>query len=359
MTLTDIAAIRLISQQIAGTQFTTPKEMVGWMGAMQAQDYRMAKWALGIRVHEATEKNIEAAIDSGKIIRTHLLRPTWHFVSADDIYWMLALSGPRIKAAQKSREKQLELTERIFAKSNTIFERVLAGGKHLTRVELLQELTKAKIVTDNNRSSHLLFNAELEGIICSGKTINKQITYALLNERVPENKKLNKDEALFRLADKYFKSHCPATLSDFTWWSGLSVSDARHALEIIKKDFNSDKIGSQIYWFPDSFVIPKNYKKSAYLLPAFDEFLISYKDRTAALAFENHRKAFSNNGIFWPVIVVNGQVKGTWKRTFKKDKVIVTTHFFEAPGKGVIGLVEKAGEKLGYFLGHTIEMIYQ
>ncbi|MEO6706678.1 MAG: winged helix DNA-binding domain-containing protein [Ginsengibacter sp.] len=359
MTLTDVAAIRLISQQIAGSRFKTPKEMVGWMGAMQAQDYRMAKWAVGIRIPNATEKNIEAAIDSGKIIRTHLLRPTWHLVAADDIYWMLELSAPRIKAAQKSREKQLELTEKIFIKSNTIFEKALAGGKHLTRVEMLQELAKVKIATDNNRSSYLLFNAESEGIICSGKTKDKQITYALLNERVPENKKLNKDEALYRLANKYFKSHCPATLQDFTWWSGLSVSDAKHALEIIKPGFISDKIGSGIYWFPDSFSIPKNYKESAYLLPAFDEFLISYKDRTAALAFENHKKAFSNNGIFWPTLVVNGQVKGIWKRTFKKDKVIVTISFFGAPGKDIIGLVEKAAEKLGYFLGHEIEMIHQ
>jgi hypothetical protein len=350
MILSCIANIRLISQQIAKTKFKRPQEIVGWMGAMQAQDYKMAKWAIGLRTPKATEKTVEAAIDNGEIIRTHLLRPTWHFVSADDIWWMLDLTGKRIKAAQKSREKQLELNEKIFSKSTAIFEKVLSGNNHLTRAQLLSELTKAKIATHNNRSSHILFNAELEGIICSGKTKEKQTTYALLSERVPQNKKLNKDEALHKLATTYFESHCPATLPDFTWWSGLSAIDARHAVEMIKPDFVAEEINSQIYWFPNSFFIPKSFKESAYLLPAFDEFLISYKDRTAAIVAEHHNKAFSNNGIFWPTIVINGQVRGIWKRTLKKGKVIVETNFFEKPDENIRAMTEKAVEKAKFFL---------
>lgn len=355
MALTDIANIRLSSQQIAGTKLKSAKEIVGWMGAMQAQDYKMAKWAIGIRTPGATEKSIETEIDKGDIIRTHVLRPTWHFVSADDIWWMLDLTGKRIKTTQKSREKQLELNEKTFAKSNAIFEKVLSGNNHLTRAQLLNELTKARIATDNNRSSHILFNAELEGIICSGKTKEKQTTYALLSERVLQIKKLNKDEALHKLAKTYFESHCPATLPDFAWWSGLSAIDARHAVEMIKPHFVAEEINSQIYWFPNSFSIPKSFKESAYLLPAFDEFLISYKDRTAAIVAEHHQKAFSNNGIFWPTIVINGQVRGIWKRTIKKGKVILETNFFEKPDENIKALTEKAVEKAKFFLTNEID----
>ncbi len=359
MNFTNIANIRLISQQIAGTKFKSVKDVVGWMGAIQAQDYKMAKWAIGIRSPKSTEKTIEAAIDSGEIIRTHLLRPTWHFVSADDIYWMLELTATRIKASMKGRNKQMELTEKIFKKSNATLEKALRDGNHLTRTELMAELNKAKIATDNNRSSHILFTAELDGIICSGKTKEKQTTYALLDERVSKNEKLNKDEGLSRLAQKYFESHCPATLRDFIWWSGLSVADAKNALEMIKPHFISEKINSVDYWVSNSFSFPKKYNDSAFLLPAFDEFLISYKDRTAAFDFGNHEKAFSNNGIFWPTIVINGQVRGIWKRTIKKDKVIVETKFFESPEKNTKGLIDKASEKLGYFLNSEIKIISQ
>ncbi len=160
MNLTDIAKIRLISQQIAETKFKTVKDIVDWMGAMQAQDYAVAKWAIGVRLPNSTDQVIETAINNGEIIRTHLLRPTWHFVSADAIYWMLELTAPQIKASLKSRHKELELSETIFAKSNTIIEKALRGGKHLTREELMAELGKGKIATDDNRASHLLLRAE-------------------------------------------------------------------------------------------------------------------------------------------------------------------------------------------------------
>lgn len=357
MTEKPIANIRLISQKIVKTEFKSAKELVGWMGAIQAQDFNMAKWAIGLRLINSAEQNVVSAIDSGEIIRTHLLRPTWHFVSADDIYWMIELTAPRIKAAQKSREKQLELTEKIFKKCNSIIEKTLGYGYHATRKELVSELKKAKIETDNNRASHILFNAELEGIICSGKMKESQTTYALLSERVSKIQSFNKNEALFKLAVKYFKSHCPATLQDFIWWSGLSVADAKHALEMIKNDFISEKINTKEYWFANSFSELKKYKESIFLLPAFDEFLISYKDRSASVLAGNEGKVFSNNGIFWPTIVINGQVAGIWKREIKKGKLLITIKFFDENHKISNGNLEKAAEKLGRFLGYESEMI--
>lgn len=351
MNLTDIAHIRLISQQIAGTKFKTVKDLVGWMGAMQAQDYAMVKWAVGVRLPHSTDQEIETAINNGEIIRTHLLRPTWHLVSADDIYWLLELTAPRIKASLKPRHQELGLSETVMTKSRTIIENALSGGRHLTREALIAEFEKANIATDNNRASHLFSRAELDGVICSGTVKGKKQTYALLEERVPKTSSLPKEKALASLAKRYFTSHNPATLQDFAWWSGLSVGDARQALEMVKSDFVSETIDSQTYWFTNSFSMPKTDKESVYLLPAFDEFIISYKDRSASLPFENHSKAVSNNGMFWPIIVVNGQVTGIWKRTIKKDKVIVETEHFNQPNKTTTDLIEKAARQFGDFLG--------
>jgi len=353
----DIANLRLHSQQIAKTQFKSPKEIVGWMGAMQAQDFNMAKWAIGLRLNKTKEKHINAAIDSAEIIRTHLLRPTWHFVSADDIYWMVDLTAPGILSSMKGRNKQLELTGAILKKSFAIIEKSLKDANHLTRKDLVNELNKAKIVTNENRSSHILFHAELEGIICSGKMKDKLPTYALLNERIKKPAPLKKEEALYKLACKYFESHCPATFQDFVWWSGLSMTDGRKALELIKSNFVSEKKDSKEYWFPRSFSFPKKSKESVFLLPAFDEFLISYKDRSAVIHSDHREKTFSSNGIFWPVILVNGRAVGIWKREIKKNQLIISCGIFDKKNKVSKELLEKATRELGYFLNCPVKIM--
>ncbi len=356
MTLSDIAYIRLQSQQIAGTQVKSPKEMVAWMGAMQAQDYHMAKWALGTRLPNSTDKEIETAIDKGQIIRTHLMRPTWHLVSADDIYWMLELTAPHLKPAMNFNNRLLELNEQIFSKCNKIIEKALAGGNHLTREELMAILEKAKVSTGGLRSIHIMFHAELDGIVCNGVRRGKKSTYALLSERVLKKKTFPREEALAQLAKKYFSSHCPATLKDFIWWSGLPVKDARNALEMVKSEFVSETINSETYWFTNSFYLPKGNSFSVYLLPAFDEFLISYKDRSASFPLGNHKKAFTSNGIFRPVILINGHVTGIWKRTIKKDNVLIETELLQPHNKLMKVLIEKAAIPFGSFLDKKIEV---
>ncbi len=247
MKLTNVATSRLTAQQITGTKFKAIKDLVGWMGAMQAQDYAMMKWAVGVRLPGATDQAVEDAISKGEIIRTHLLRPTWHLVSADDIYWMLELTAPNIKASMKSRHKDLRLSESVLAKSNAIIEKTLTGEKHLTRDVLAGEIKKAKIPTDENRLSHLLMWAELSGIVCSGAVQKGKQTHTLLEERVPKPKSMTKEDALAKLAQKYFTSHGPATLQDFVWWSGLSVGDAKQALDTVKTELASETIDSQTY----------------------------------------------------------------------------------------------------------------
>jgi hypothetical protein len=359
MTLEEISKYRLINQQIEKPEFETAKEMVAWMGAMQAQDFPMSKWAIGIRILNSTEKLIETAYNNGEIIRTHLMRPTWHFVSPDDIYWMLDLTAPKIKSSMKSRNNQLELTKEVFKKSNQLIEIALQKNKYLNREELSSEFEKANIKTDNNRLSHLLMEAELDQIICSGPIINNKLTYSLLQERVPTKKTLTKDESLAELAKRYFTSHGPATLKDFVWWSGLSVNEARKGNESLQSNFLSETIDSEKYWFTNSFPEADNNFFSVHLLPAFDEYLISYRNRSASIEQIHNINAIFNNGIFRPIVVINGKVAGIWKRNIKKDRLLLEIESFIRFNKSIKVEIEKAAQILKNFLEKEIEISYK
>jgi hypothetical protein len=354
MTLKDIPLIRLQTQQISSTRFKKPKEIVAWMGAIQAQDFSMAKWAIGLRLPGSTDKEIETAINKGEVIRTHLLRPTWHFVTRENIRWMLGLTAPRIKSSMRARDKQLGLTPKIFSISNGIIEKILGDKKYSTRDEIMLEIKKAKISTGEFRSGHIMLNAELEGIVCSGPLKNKKQTYSLLAERVPKGNDYIKDEALAKLAEIYFRSHGPATLQDFAWWSGLSAPDARQALENIKRDLIAETIESKTYWLPKSFSFKKDQDLSIYLLPAYDEFMVSYRDRSASIALKHHRSMISSNGIFKPSIVLNGRITGIWKRILKNEKIAIEADFFTKKDKLNKDILKKLIKNYSDFLGKEV-----
>ena len=358
MKFEDIAYLRLVNQHIENTNLKTPQDVVSYMGAMQTQNFLMSKWAVGIRLQNVTETKIEEAYNKGEILRTHVLRTTWHLVSSNDIYWMLKLTAPRIKSISKARWKELELTELVLKKCNRIIEKALSSGEHLTRDQLKELLEKAKINTAQNRLSHILLRAELDGLICSGANKGKNTTYALFPERVSRSNRLSKEEALAALANRYFTSHGPATLEDFIWWSGLTIKDAKQALESVKSNFLSETIDSVTYWFTDSNFSSRKTKSSAHLLPAFDEFIISYKDRSAALTSEEHSKAISANGMFYPTILVNGKVAGLWKRVIKKDKLIIEANLFNHQNRSTMNLIEKAAAKFCKFWDKKTEITF-
>jgi hypothetical protein len=357
MTSREISNARLRSQKVEETEFNTAREIVSWMGAIQAQDYSMAKWAIGTRLANPSVQRIESSIDRGEIIRTHVLRPTWHLISADDVYWMLQLSIPKLKSSIKSRHNQLGLTESLISKTETILEKELSSGMNLTRDELADKFHKSGILTDGNRLSHILFRAEIDGFICSGPTRNNKQSYSLLYERVPRKKDLSRDEALAELAKRYFTSRCPATLEDFIWWSNLSATDARKAIDSVKSDFFPETTDSGKYWLPYSFSSKKPENTSVHLLPAFDEFLISYKDRSSSLSLINNKKTVSYNGIFRPFIVINGQVAGLWKRMIQKNKVIIETELFQTINKLTRNLIDKKASSFGKFLSKETEVV--
>lgn len=353
MLLSDIAQHRLHNQQLLRTSLQTPQEMVAWLGAVQAQDYSMAKWALGVRLPHLTENIIEKAINDADIIRTHILRPTWHLVSAADIYWMLELSAPQIRRAITPMNRQLELNATIITRSNDVIAKTLEANPHRTREELMAELNKVNIPTNEFRAAHLMYMAEIEGIVCNGVRRGKQLTYALLEERVPQKKLLHREEALAELARRYFTSHGPATLHDFSWWSGLSVADARKGLAAIEADLSSENIDGKFYYFTDHII---KQSESIHLLAAFDEFMVSYKDRSASLDANFAKIPITSNGIFKPIIVVNGQVIGVWKRTLKKDKVMIEPTFFNQADAITKSTLITSAEKFGQFLQQKIEI---
>ncbi len=356
MKLSEISNIRLASQRIEPSAFENVKKLVSWMGAMQSQDFAMAKWAIGARINGATNETVEAAFNKGEIIRTHLMRPTWHIISSDDIHWMLELTAPRIKSLMKSRNYELGLSDEVILKTNGIIEKALSEKEYLTREELTVKFNTANIKTDENRLSHILVSAELDGVVCSGPANGNKQTYALLSKRAPNRKVLNKDEALAELAKRYFTSHGPATLKDFTWWSGLSVTEARKALDFVKSDFISETVNSEDYWFSGSLSEFRKNKSSVYFLPAYDEFLISYTNRSASISQVENPKAISNNGIFRPVIIENGQVIAIWKRTIKKDNVIIEIDFFTPPDEKMKLRTEEAAIQFGIFLNKKTDV---
>lgn len=349
MTASAISKKRFANQHIQGKKFDSAKELVQWMGAMQAQDYNMAKWAIGVRLKNSTNQLIEEAINNTEIIRTHVLRPTWHFVSAKDIRWILELTAKNLNRSLASNNKTLELDEKIFRRCNTIIEKLLSNGNHLTRKEIMEALEKKGIKTNPLRAAHIMFKAETDMIVCNGIKRDKESTYALFNERVPSTKKFSKEEALAELADRYFKSHGPAALHDFTWWSGLSVSDAKQALELVKSQMVSEKLKDHVYWLFPYTVTEKIKDNEMVFLPAFDEFLISYKTREISLDPMFASKSYTTNGIFNPIIVHNAKVIGTWKPQYKKE-ILIKEQFFGKPTETQKQLCKKASKEfIGFY----------
>lgn len=355
--LSDISMLRLRNQQVSEKKFKTVKDLVGFMGAIQAQDYVSAKWAVGARLSDATEDMVEEALNKGEILRTHILRPTWHFISADDIYWMLELTAPHIRASIHSRDRQLGLTEVIFRRSSLVIQKALNNGGCLTRREIALVLAEAKLPHDSSRVTHIMYYAELSGLVCSGPMRGKEQTYMLLAERVPNKKTIPRDEALRKLAQRYFTSHGPATLRDFAWWSGLPMKDVRIAVAMLEKDIFSERVGGEIYCYMKKPLLVRTKEKVVHLLPAFDEFIISYRDRSPSISMDGHQKTVSTNGIFRPIIVVDGQVIGIWKRTKKKKSIVIEMYFFQPPNKTIVTRIKKEAVQYGEFLGLEVQVV--
>jgi hypothetical protein len=352
MILEDIALQRLVNQQIAQPTFAHPSEVVAWLGAVQAQDYLGALWAVGLRTPGATEQAIEQALAEKTIVRTWPMRGTIHFVAAADVRWMLELLAPRVVQRTRSRRAELGLDETVIAASADVLSRELQGGKQLPRNAIYKLLEQANIATDSSRGLHILGRLAHDRLLCYGARAGKQPTFALLDEWAPQARSLPHDEALATLAQRYFTGHGPATVQDFMWWSGLTTKEAKAGLAAIEGQLGRKSIDGQEYYFakdlPEASADPHN----AFLLPPFDEFLVAYRDRSAALdPAYNNLIVPGGNGIFNPIIVIGGRVVGTWKRTFKNESVRMSFSPFTAFSAAQASAIAAAAERYGRFVG--------
>jgi len=351
MKVSHIRELRLQNQHLTSPQFTQPADLVYYMGAIQAQDYGGAKWAIAQRLKGATDKLIEAAFTNGEIIRTHVMRPTWHFVHPKDIRWMIQLTAPRIMTLAGTQYRQHNLDHIIFSKSEKAIQQAMESGKQLTRDEIAEALEQAGIATNEQRFIHIMMQMELIGLVCSGGRQGKQFTYALLDERVPPTKPFDRQEAVIALADRYFTSHGPATLQDYVWWSGLTVTDARTGLEAVKHKLNSADLNGNTYWFAAQENLPKSKSPGAFLLPNYDEYIVSYKDRSTTISASDLNKADPRGTIFNHTLVVNGKIIGIWKRTIGKTKVDIELIPFAPLSKVNQAAIAAAANRYTRFLG--------
>ncbi len=353
MTADELLSKRLLVQHLIPWGKQDEEEVVSWMGAIQGQDYTSSKWAIGVRLPGSTEGKAEQAIREFRIIRSWIMRGTLHLVTATDIRWMLDLLGPRIIRAGMPRNRQLELDEQTFSRSNKILQRSLENGKQLTRDELVEIYEEEGISTTGQRFIHLLQRAALEQIICFGPKREKQFTFTLLSEAIPRVRSAkSREEALAELALRYFQSRGPASLQDFIWWSGLTSLEAKEGLEAAKPFLQHIVAEEQTYFLSREFPLkPEQTGRSAWLLPAFDEFVIAYRDRSALLDKQLSPKVISVNGIFYPVIVVNGKVAGLWKRSILKDKLRIELSLFNRQSSMVTDEIRTLARDFGRFAG--------
>jgi Winged helix DNA-binding domain len=358
---------RLLGQKLLHTDLSDSADIVAWLGAVQSQDFSAAKWALALRLRSGlTNDAIERAFNAGTILRTHVLRPTWHFVTPADIGWMLALTAPRVHQSSTHAHRQFELDSRTLTRARTIIARALADGSQLTRAELAAALRRGGITASGPRLGLLTIDVEINKIMCSGALRGRQHTYARFDSRVPETRPRTREESLAELTKRFFRSHGPATLRDFGWWSGLTMRQVKEGVELAKPELTLERVHDLEYWMGSYWMgsdpatgrlnpLSRRVRGSdpkapvAHLLPNYDEYLIAYKDRGLVGASDlSAQEAYTHQ------VVVDGQFVGTWKPIAAKDGVRLDVKLRRALGSPQERALQRAVAGYGEFVGKAI-----
>lgn len=354
MTDEDILEQRLRNQRVAGAPFDNPADVVHFLGGIQSQDYGGARWSVGQRVGNCTDADVARAFDAGEILRTHVLRPTWHFVTPADIRWLLRLTSPRVHALNAYYYRTFELDDAVFRRSQTVFADALQAGRQLTRAELASRLARAGIVADGLRLSYIMMHAELDGLICSGALRGKQHTYALLEDRAPGGQTFTHDQSLARLAQRFFVGHGPATLRDYVSWSGLTVAAARRGLEMVEHVLAYEVVNGRAYWMADSMPPPQPEPLAAYLLPEYDECLIAYKELTFP-DLPREKDLWSDT--FYRPVLIGGKRAGTWRRTVATSGVTVEANLFAVLDTAQRRDLDATVERYSAFMNRPVTLV--
>jgi winged helix DNA-binding protein len=349
---------RLGNQQLSNPTLRSPQEVVACLGAVQAQDYTGAKWAVGMRAARITDADVERSYDHGSILRTHVLRPTWHFVAPADIRWMLTLTAPRVKASMAHAIRAVGLDQKMLIRGINVLERALRGRQYLTRTDLRPILHGAGFSPAGQRLAYLLIHAELEAVICSGPRRGKHATYALLEERVPPANGPRGDEAIAELTMRYFSSHGPASAADFAWWSGLTIREAKRGIETIGRQLVPVVIDERTYWSVSTNTPARGRAPAAHLLSNWDEYVVAYKDR--AMLLRPGRGASLSGGrevIFANTVLLNGRIVGTWKRVVRNHAVVVEATRAARWTAADASAIQRAAKAYGAFLQRPASLV--
>ena len=346
--------------RLTGPRLDTAAAVVDWLGAVQAQDYGPARWSIGQRTIATTDALVERAFADGELVRTHVLRPTWHFTLPTDIRWLLQLTGPRVQATNGHMYRASELDSGELTRASKAVARALEGGNQLTRSELQAVLAGAGVVAPGFRLAYILMHAELTGLICSGAPRGKQHTYALLDERVAPTAPLTRDEALARLTRRYFTSHGPATVKDFHWWSSLTLADIKHGLAVVGADLDHVEIDGRTYWFGIPPPTDSPGPPTVRLLQAYDEYTVGFSESKYVLDASGLARARAGpRPLFNLVIVLDTQVVGQWRRTVDQRTVRIDAVVYRALDADQLAALDGAVQQHAEFLGRTGVLDYR
>jgi winged helix DNA-binding protein len=344
---------RMHNQRLWGEPFDAPEEVVRWLGAMQAQEFAVAKWSVAQRTGEPDLAAVDRAFADGTILRTHLLRPTWHFALAEDIRWLLSATGPRVQQLNAYYNKQRGIDEALAARSNAALAKALEGGKQATRKELAAILERAGVAECSGvRLAYIIMRAELDAIVVSGAMRGKQHTYALLDERAPNATRLGRDEALAELTRRYFVSRGPATLRDYARWSSLTAGECRAGLEKVKAELDHEEVDGRTYWFGSPPRTPKRPPAPRVdLVQGYDEIVMSYSESKDVVAPPAAIPLYRDGHIFLHAILLDGRLIGHWRHNPPKGSVIIETSLDRSLEPLEAQALDAAVERYGRFLG--------
>jgi Winged helix DNA-binding domain len=348
----DIAYTRLHNLRLAGNPLSAPEEVVRWLGAVQSQDYGPAKWAVGERTRGATDASLDAAFSAGAILRTHVLRPTWHFVHPADIRWLQALTAPRVHATNASMYRQTGVDDGVRRRSERILVQALRGGNQLTRKELEGVLAREGITARGIGMGYILMRAELDCVICSGALKGKQHTYALLEERVPDAPVLSGDEALAELCVRYFTSHGPATEKDLRWWSSLTLAQVRRGIEAAGDRLRCEVFDGVAYWSGPAQRVRRAPSPKAHLLQGYDEYFVGYGESRRFCYLDGGRpQAMADRTVSIGALIIDTQLAGHWKRTIGREAVSFDVALYAPLDDARVRALQAAADAHGAFLG--------
>jgi hypothetical protein len=355
----EIARLRLRQQHLLGAPAADLETVVGQLGAVQAQEFPVAKWSLARRTRgQVTEARFDRAFAEGRILRTHALRPTWHFVLPADIRWIMTASAPRVHALNAYYYRQLGVDEVRVSRTQRLLRQALAGGQHLTRPEIAALLARDGVPAQGTLLAYLLIRAELDLLVCSGAPRGKQQTYALLDERVPPAPTLSADQALAELTRRYFVSHGPATLKDFLWWSSLTAASARRGLEMVAGELQRLEAGGRTYWLSKR---PARRAPSevatVHLLQAYDEYIVAYTESKSLLALAGLPRWPTSRTPYMHAVVHDGQVVGHWRRVVGKGETVLEAKIRRPLGRDARRALQDEVDRFARFVQQPTRLV--